>query len=326
MSVTSNPTPGDELIPDTSGLPDLSGAGAEASSPEGAPERDVMAPWGEAGPPGLQWRADILGEGYESRTIELLDTARHGAGMPVLEQTARAEPEWEFRGRLLRRRLIRAEDHRRLVIGALVPAHTASKTLIAIHLDANLVVAIGLLAIGKTPLGGQPLPIDLTHGPRKAMMRQILVIGSKLLSFHLELLFSIDGSCAFVQIWIRERAVLLPNRTVNFARIAIEVVFLGIPNEAKQTRERIFAVNCFAFKHATRNFEQHPHIPLGIAHGLHGLFEHRGAALRIAELALALHPHCYGEHDVGILGRKRRIHLVHRDERVENARVLAIFA
>ncbi len=32
MSVTSNPTPGDELIPDTSGLPDLSGAGAEASS------------------------------------------------------------------------------------------------------------------------------------------------------------------------------------------------------------------------------------------------------------------------------------------------------
>ena len=44
MSVTSNPTPGDELIPDTSGLPDLSGVDTPASSPEGIPERDVMAP------------------------------------------------------------------------------------------------------------------------------------------------------------------------------------------------------------------------------------------------------------------------------------------
>ena len=33
MSVTSNPTPGDELIPDTSGLPDLSGVDTPASSP-----------------------------------------------------------------------------------------------------------------------------------------------------------------------------------------------------------------------------------------------------------------------------------------------------
>ena len=215
-------------------------------------------------------RQQCLGQ----RTIEFLDATRHGAGMPVLEQTARAEPEREFRGRLLRRRLIRAEDHRRLAIGALIPAHIAGKPLFAIHLDANLVVAIGLLAIGKTPLRGEPPPIDLTHGPRKAMMRQILVIGSKLLSFHLELLFSIDGSCTFIQIGIRKRAVLLPNRTVNFARIAIEAVFLGIPNEAKQTCERIFAVNCFAFKHAARDFEQHPHVPLGIAHGLHGLFKH----------------------------------------------------
>ena len=75
MSVTSNPTAGGELMPDTSALPDLSGVEAPASSPEGIPERDVMAPWGEAGPPGLQWRADILGDGYESRTIELLDDA-----------------------------------------------------------------------------------------------------------------------------------------------------------------------------------------------------------------------------------------------------------
>lgn len=88
MSVTSNPTPGDELIPDTSGLPDLSGAGAEASSPEGAPERDVMAPWGEDGPPGLRWRTDILGDGYESRTIELLDDAEG----PCVATLVRATP------------------------------------------------------------------------------------------------------------------------------------------------------------------------------------------------------------------------------------------
>ena len=54
MSVTSNPTPGDEPIPDTSGLPDLSRVETPASSPEGIPERDVMAPWGEDGPPGDQ--------------------------------------------------------------------------------------------------------------------------------------------------------------------------------------------------------------------------------------------------------------------------------
>ena len=47
MSVTSNPTAGGELMPDTSGLPDLSGVDTLASSPEGIPERDVMAPWGE---------------------------------------------------------------------------------------------------------------------------------------------------------------------------------------------------------------------------------------------------------------------------------------
>ena len=44
MSVTSNPTAGGELMPDTSGLPDLSGVEAPASSPEGIPERGVMAP------------------------------------------------------------------------------------------------------------------------------------------------------------------------------------------------------------------------------------------------------------------------------------------
>lgn len=54
MSVTSNPTPDGEQIPDTSGLPNLSGVDADALAAEGIPERDVMAPWGEAGPPGLQ--------------------------------------------------------------------------------------------------------------------------------------------------------------------------------------------------------------------------------------------------------------------------------
>ncbi|MDU5163387.1 MAG: alpha/beta hydrolase [Actinomyces sp.] len=88
MSVTSNPTPDGEQMPDTSGLPDLSGVGAEASAPEGIPERDVMAPWGEAGPPGPQWRTDILGEGYESRTIELIDDAEG----PCVATLVRARP------------------------------------------------------------------------------------------------------------------------------------------------------------------------------------------------------------------------------------------
>ena len=73
MSVTSNPAPGGEAA---TGLPDFSGVEAPASSPEGIPERNVMAPWGEDGPPGTQWRADILGDGYESRTIELLELPR----------------------------------------------------------------------------------------------------------------------------------------------------------------------------------------------------------------------------------------------------------
>ena len=88
MSVTSNPEPGDEPIPDTSGLPELSGVDTPASSPEGIPERDVMAPWGEDGPPGDQWRTDILGDGYESRTIELLDDAEG----PYVATLVRATP------------------------------------------------------------------------------------------------------------------------------------------------------------------------------------------------------------------------------------------
>ncbi len=61
MSVTSNPTPDGEQMPDTSGLPDLSGVEAEASADGAIPERDVMAPWGEAGPPGPQWRTATRG-------------------------------------------------------------------------------------------------------------------------------------------------------------------------------------------------------------------------------------------------------------------------
>ena len=88
MSVTSNPTHGGELTPDTSGLPDFSGVDPQASSDDSIPERDVMAPWGQAGPPGPQWRADILGEGYESRTIELIDDAEG----PCVATLVRARP------------------------------------------------------------------------------------------------------------------------------------------------------------------------------------------------------------------------------------------
>lgn len=88
MSVTSNPTPGGELTPDTTGLPDFSGIAPQASSDDSTPERDVMAPWGQAGPPGPQWRTDILGEGYESRTIELIDDAEG----PCVATLVRARP------------------------------------------------------------------------------------------------------------------------------------------------------------------------------------------------------------------------------------------
>ena len=66
----------------------LPGVDAPASPPEGAPERDVMAPWGNGGPPGASWRPDILGEGFESRTIELLDDAEG----PCVATLVRATP------------------------------------------------------------------------------------------------------------------------------------------------------------------------------------------------------------------------------------------
>lgn len=40
----------------------------------GLVDEAVLTPWGEEGPaPVDQWRLDILGEGYESRTIPLMD-------------------------------------------------------------------------------------------------------------------------------------------------------------------------------------------------------------------------------------------------------------
>ncbi|MGP1498500.1 MAG: alpha/beta hydrolase, partial [Schaalia odontolytica] len=88
MSVTNDPTPGGELTPDTSGQHDLPEVETPASSHEGTAGCDVMAPWGEAGPPGSDWRADILGDGYESRSIELIDDAEG----PCVATLVRATP------------------------------------------------------------------------------------------------------------------------------------------------------------------------------------------------------------------------------------------
>ena len=88
MSVTNDPTPGGELTPDTSGPHDLPEVETPASSHEGTAGCDVMAPWGEAGPPGSDWRADILGDGYESRSIELIDDAEG----PCVATLVRATP------------------------------------------------------------------------------------------------------------------------------------------------------------------------------------------------------------------------------------------
>ena len=88
MSVTNDPTPGDELTPDRGGPHDLPEVETPASSHEGTAGCDVMAPWGEAGPPGSDWRADILGDGYESRSIELIDDAEG----PCVATLVRATP------------------------------------------------------------------------------------------------------------------------------------------------------------------------------------------------------------------------------------------
>lgn len=44
----------------------------ETDTPELPEQIDVLSPWGPAGPPPTTWRPDILGPGYESRTIPLL--------------------------------------------------------------------------------------------------------------------------------------------------------------------------------------------------------------------------------------------------------------
>ena len=97
MSVTSNPSQRGPGSPDATGLPDFSGVEAPASSNEPTPERDVMAPWGEVGPPGPDWRTDILGEGYESRTIELIEDAEG----PCVATLVRATPPTNARMTIL---------------------------------------------------------------------------------------------------------------------------------------------------------------------------------------------------------------------------------
>ena len=74
MSASTDPMASGHARPEAADLSGFSGVPTDASH-EAAPERDVMAPWGEAGPPGRDWAPDILGPGFSSRTIELLDDA-----------------------------------------------------------------------------------------------------------------------------------------------------------------------------------------------------------------------------------------------------------
>ncbi len=74
MSAATEPRASGHARPEAADLSGFSGVPTDASH-EAAPERDVMAPWGEAGPPGRDWAPDILGPGFSSRTIELLDDA-----------------------------------------------------------------------------------------------------------------------------------------------------------------------------------------------------------------------------------------------------------
>lgn len=65
---TDTPTAATDIPASASDIPALPGPGATP-----APGIDVLAPWGPQGPPPTdRWRTDILGPGFESRTIPLL--------------------------------------------------------------------------------------------------------------------------------------------------------------------------------------------------------------------------------------------------------------
>ena len=97
-----------------------------------------------------------------------------------------------------------------------------------------------------------------------------------------------------------------------------------VVDEAEQVVEGVLAVDLLAVEHAVRHLHERPQVPLGLARRVHGLLEHRRAPLGVAELALSLHPQGHGQHDVGVLGGQRRVHLVHHDERVEDALLVAL--
>lgn len=57
---------------------------------------DVLAPWGEAGPaPVGQWRTDILGDGFESRTLPLLDDEEGEVMATLVRHLPEKDPHYE---------------------------------------------------------------------------------------------------------------------------------------------------------------------------------------------------------------------------------------
>ncbi len=63
----------DRAAPPSSAVPSGNSTGMAASTPTRPPAIDVLAPWGAAGPPPVdEWRRDLLGDAFESRTLPLM--------------------------------------------------------------------------------------------------------------------------------------------------------------------------------------------------------------------------------------------------------------
>ena len=115
---------------------------------------------------------------------------------------------------------------------------------------------------------GSHVPSTSRTGQVRAVVGQVLVIGSKLLGLHLQLAFErpvgivVDSLGFFVHARVREDAVLLPDSPVRLAIVALEVSGILVVDEAEEVVEGVLAVDLLAVEDAARHFHDGPQIPL----------------------------------------------------------------
>ena len=97
------------------------------------------------------------------------------------------------------------------------------------------------------------------------MRGAVLLVGSQLLGLHLELGFErsigihVDGLGALVELGIAERAVLFPDKAVDFLLVVRdEIAFFLIEHESEQAVEGVFAVDGLSLEHAHGDLEDGP--------------------------------------------------------------------